>query len=113
MKRLVSFLIALVVLAACATAPTPNGTLGAANQAIAAYHDQVGIAVDRGRITPDRADALIAEGEKAQAVVKDARLALRACGGKLPCAQYDTLIQLFQRRLAELERRLREEETKP
>ena len=105
-------LATLMIGCASVAPPTPQGTIVAAYKSIAAYHDQVAIAAQRGVITPDKADALIDDGEAARKHVSDARAALTACGGKLPCPSYDRLLLAFQERLAAAERRRRQEEAR-
>ncbi|HCZ47997.1 MAG TPA: hypothetical protein DCZ11_03210 [Gammaproteobacteria bacterium] len=111
LKRLTAFLAALLLFA-CASAPTPTGTLKAAYDSVATYQQLVGQTVTRGRITREQAHRLIDSGESVRVQIDRARDALALCGGKLPCDSYDEIIKRLQPMLADLERKLREEEAK-
>ena len=103
--------LALIVwLGGCAGNPTASGSLKAAYDGVATYQRLVGQTVDRGRISADSAERLIAEGERVRVQVDHARDALALCGGKVPCDSFEAIMRRLQPMLADLERRLREEE---
>lgn len=112
MKFLATICAALLIGCASVSTPTPSGTIGASYEAIKTYQRNVGVATDRGRINSATSFRLIAEGEKARKSVDDARDALALCGGKLPCDSFESIMRRLQPMLAEMERKLREEEAK-
>lgn len=107
------FLLTLVLaLAACAAQVTPSGTIAAAYEQVRVFQVQVGQSVARGAVSPATGRELVAEGEKARVLVDQAKDALVVCGNKLPCANFDNILNRVGPSLAEAERKMRQAEGK-
>lgn len=110
MKRFLATL--LIAISAACTTITPSGSIAAAYEQVRVFQVQVGQSVARGAVSPAAGRELVAEGEKARVLVDQAKDALVVCGNKLPCANFDNILNRVGPSLAEAERRMRQAEGK-
>lgn len=103
-------MIITVALAACATTLTPSGAVAVAYSQVRMFQTQVGLTVQRGAISTEKARELRNKGDEMLVMVDKANDALIVCGAKPKCFEVDNILNQLNGSLADAERRLRQEQ---